>query len=170
MSTTLPQKIAQIATGISAAFVLAAGKVFQVMALSSVEEGAAAARADGMPAELIGDNGVFTRITNTLLMIIGVVAVVMLLLGGLRYITSGGDSKKVTDAKNTILYAIIGLVICVLSYAIVNFVLKTIDVSTSSETTSSEVRSSEENSSGSSSKTENSSSSSETETFPETSN
>lgn len=119
----LTKSIAQIATGASAAVVLAAGKA---MALNSVEEGAAAARADGMPAELIGDTGVFTRLTNTVLMAVGLIAVIMLILGGLRYITSGGDAKKVTDAKNTILYAIIGLIISVLSYAIVNFVLSTI--------------------------------------------
>ena len=47
----------------------------------------------------------------------------MLIIGGIRYIVSGGDSKKVTDAKNTILYAIIGLIICFLAYAIVNFVI-----------------------------------------------
>jgi len=119
--------IAQIATGASAAIVLAAGKA---MALTSVEEGAEAARADGMPAELVGDNGVFNRLTNTILMVVGLISVVMLVYGGLRYITSGGDSKKVTDAKNTILYAIIGLIICVLSYAIVTFVLSTIGATT----------------------------------------
>jgi hypothetical protein len=47
----------------------------------------------------------------------------MLILGGIKYLTSGGDSKKVTDAKNTVLYAIIGLVVCFLSFAIVNFVI-----------------------------------------------
>lgn len=119
--------IAQIATGASAAVVLAAGKA---MALTSVEEGAEAARAEGMPRELVGDSGVFTRITNTVLMVVGLISVIMLVYGGLRYITSGGDSKKVTDAKNTILYAIIGLIICVLSYAIVTFVLTTIGVAT----------------------------------------
>ena len=50
----------------------------------------------------------------------------MLVWGGFRYIISGGDSKKVTDAKNTILYAILGLVIAFFAYAIVNFVLNTI--------------------------------------------
>lgn len=119
----ITKSIAQITTGASAAIVLAAGKA---MAITSVEAGAAAARADGMPAELIGDTGVFTRLTNTVLMAVGLISVIMLIFGGLRYITSGGDAKKVTDAKNTILYAIIGLVICVLSYAIVNFVLSTI--------------------------------------------
>lgn len=67
-----------------------------------------------------------TRITNTVLYVVGVISVVMLIWGGLRYIMSGGDSKKITDAKNTILYAIIGLIIAVLAFAIVNFVLNTI--------------------------------------------
>ena len=93
---------------------------------TSVQEGANAARADGMPTELIGDNGVFSRITNTVLLIVGLISVIMLVYGGLRYILSGGDSKKVTDAKNTILYAIIGLIISMLAYAIVHFVLNSV--------------------------------------------
>ena len=92
----------EIITGIAAAFTLTAGRA---MALS-VQEGAEAARADIMPAELVGPDGVFTKISNTLLLIIGVISVVMLIYGGFRYIISGGDNKKVTDAKNTILYAI----------------------------------------------------------------
>lgn len=108
--------------GISALMTLGAGKV---MALT-IQEGAEAARAEGMPAELIGPEGVFTKFTNIALGIIGALSVIMLVWGGLRYILSGGDSKKVTDAKNTILYAIIGLIISVLAYAIVNFVLNTL--------------------------------------------
>ena len=61
--------------------------------------------------------------TNTILYIVGIVAVLMLIIGGIKYVVSGGDSKKVTDAKNTVLYAIIGLVIAFLAYAIVNFVI-----------------------------------------------
>ena len=112
----------QILTGISAALTITAGKV---MALS-VQEGAEAARGDGMPAELIGKNGVFTQITNTVLYVVGIVSVIMLIYGGLRYVTSGGDSKKVTDAKNTILYAIIGLIISILAFSIVNFVINAV--------------------------------------------
>ena len=93
---------------------------------TSVQEGANAARAEGMPTELIGDNGVFSRITNTVLLIVGLISVIMLVYGGLRYILSGGDSKKVTDAKNTVLYAIIGLIISLLAFAIVNFVLNSV--------------------------------------------
>lgn len=92
----------------------------------SVQEGAEAARADGMPYNLIGPEGVFTQVTNTVLYIVGIVSVIMLIYGGLRYVISGGDSKKVTDAKNTILYAIIGLIISVLAFAIVNFVINAI--------------------------------------------
>ncbi|TWO99349.1 hypothetical protein EUA80_03065 [TM7 phylum sp. oral taxon 351] len=79
-----------------------------------------------MPTELIGDNGVFSRLTNTILLVVGLISVIMLVYGGLRYILSGGDSKKVTDAKNTILYAIIGLIISLLAFAIVNFVLNSV--------------------------------------------
>lgn len=114
----------QALVGIGAIVSLAFSKTF-VMALS-VKEGAEAARADGMPAELIGPTGVFTQITNTVLYIVGIISVIMLIYGGLRYVMSGGDSKKVTDAKNTILYAIIGLIVSILAFAIVNFVINAI--------------------------------------------
>ncbi len=89
----------------------------------SLEEGAEAARCDTCPSELFGDTGVFRQVTNTILYFVGIIAVIMLIWGGIRYVISGGDAKKVTDAKNTILYAIIGLVISFLAYAIVQFVI-----------------------------------------------
>lgn len=113
------RKFLQVFTSACTMAILCAGKV---MALS-VQEGAEAARADGMPENLVGVDGVFTRITNIALYIIGAISVVMLVWGGLRYILSGGDSKKITDAKNTILYALLGLIVAFLAYAIVNFVL-----------------------------------------------
>ena len=84
---------------------------------------AEAARCDECPANLFGNTGVFKQVTNTILYIVGIVAVIMLIIGGIKYVVSGGDSKKVTDAKNTVLYAIIGLVIAFLAFAIVNFVI-----------------------------------------------
>ncbi len=116
------KSILQVITGICATMTLCAGKAMAI----SVRDGAEAARADGMPAELIGPSGVFTKFSNIALYVIGALAVFMLMWGGLRYITSGGDSKKITDAKNTVLYAIIGLLIVFLSYAIINFVLNAI--------------------------------------------
>jgi glucose uptake protein GlcU len=89
----------------------------------TLQEGAQAAQCDGCPSELFGDTGVFRQVTNVILYIVGIIAVIMLIIGGIKYVVSGGDSKKVTDAKNTVLYAIIGLVICFLAFAIVNFVI-----------------------------------------------
>ena len=116
--------ITQTFTGLGAFACLFSSRL--LASATSVQEGANAARADGMPTELIGDNGVFSRLTNTILLIVGLISVIMLVYGGLRYILSGGDSKKVTDAKNTILYAIIGLIISLLAYAIVHFVLNSV--------------------------------------------
>lgn len=62
-------------------------------------------------------------ITDVLLFALGAIAVIMIIIGGIRYVISGGDSSAVTGAKNTILYAVIGLVVAVLAYAIVNFVI-----------------------------------------------
>ena len=117
-------KIGQIATGASAAATLWAGRV--MAAGNPAQDGADAAKPDGVPTDLIGPDGIFTQITTTALYIIGFISVIMLIWGGLRYIVSGGDSKKVTDAKNTILYAIIGLVIAIFAYAIIRFVISAI--------------------------------------------
>lgn len=101
-------------------FAIAAGASASALTL---QDGAQAAQCDGCPTNLFGDNGVFRQVTNVILYIAGVIAVIMLIVGGIKYVVSGGDSKKVTDAKNTVLYAIIGLVICFLAFAIVNFVI-----------------------------------------------
>jgi hypothetical protein len=76
-------------------------------------------------------------ITNTLLFILGAVSVVVIIVGGFQYATSSGDSSKVTSAKNTIMYAVIGLVVAILAYAIVNFVVSAISpkAATTSATT-----------------------------------
>ena len=114
--------ISQVFTCAATATTLIAGKAMAY----SLREGAEAAKTNEMPSELLGNNGVFTGITNTILYIVGVISVIMLIFGGIKYALSAGDSKKVTDAKNTILYAIIGLIITILSYSIVNFVLNVV--------------------------------------------
>ena len=120
----ITKTLTQTLTGLGALICLSTSRT--LASAISIQEGADAARAEGMPTELIGDNGVFSRITNTILLIVGLISVIMLVYGGLRYILSGGDSKKVTDAKNTVLYAIIGLIISLLAFAIVNFVLNSV--------------------------------------------
>ena len=66
---------------------------------------------------------IFKTITDILLFLIGAVSVIMLIIGGIRYTLSGGDSAAVTSAKNTILYAIVGIVVAILAYAVVSFVV-----------------------------------------------
>lgn len=88
-----------------------------------VQDGADAARGEDQQTELFGPTGIFRTVTNVLLFIIGAISVIMLIIGGIRYVVSGGDSGAVTSAKNTILYAIVGIVVALLAYAVVNFVL-----------------------------------------------
>jgi hypothetical protein len=88
--------------------------------------GAGCAKGDDQQADLFGDTGVFKIITNVMLYVIGAVSVIMLIIGGIRYVVSGGDTGAVTSAKNTILYAVIGIVVAILAYALVNFVITSI--------------------------------------------
>lgn len=94
-----------------------------VSAQSSIQDGINASQGTGVPTELFGDGSIFTTIVNILLFIIGAISVIMLIIGGIRYTVSGGDAAAVTGAKNTILYAIIGLVVAFLAFAVVNWVL-----------------------------------------------
>jgi len=87
---------------------------------------------------LVGNGGIFSEITNVLLFVIGAIAVIMIVIGGLRYVISGGDAKQVDAAKNTILYAIIGIIIALLAYAAVGFVTNTFVADSQSSSTSTE--------------------------------
>lgn len=78
----------------------------------------------GAPGD--GDNDVSTVITaviNVLSLIAGTAAVIVIIVGGFRYIVSGGDSSGVAGAKNSIIYAIVGLVVVIFAQAIVRFVI-----------------------------------------------
>jgi|GEM_PF-403706 len=68
-------------------------------------------------------NDLIADVINIFSLVVGVVSVIMIIYGGFRYITSGGESNSVSSAKNTILYAIIGLVIVALAQTIVRFIL-----------------------------------------------
>lgn len=68
-------------------------------------------------------SSIVSTLINIFSVIIGIVAVIMIIVAGFRYVTAGGDSGNITSAKNTLMYAIIGLVIAALSQAIVRFVL-----------------------------------------------
>lgn len=67
--------------------------------------------------------GSFANISNTLIFVVGAVAVIMVIIGALRYVLSNGDSAGIKSAKDTILYALIGVAVAMLSYALVAFVI-----------------------------------------------
>jgi hypothetical protein len=89
----------------------------------TMSDGAASARGVDQATTLFGTAGVFTTVTNVMLFVVGAISVIMIVVGGLRYVISGGNSTSVTTAKNTILYAIVGLVIAIMAYAMINFVI-----------------------------------------------
>ena len=66
---------------------------------------------------------IIKNVITTILLILGMVAVIMIIIGGIRYTTSNGDAGSIKGAKDTILYSVIGLVVAILAYAIVNFVV-----------------------------------------------
>src|SRR5579884_1294923 len=69
-------------------------------------------------------NHTITLVVNVLSWVVGIAAVIMVIVGGLRFVTSGGDATKAAGARSTILYAIIGLVVVALAQVIVKFVLQ----------------------------------------------
>lgn len=68
-------------------------------------------------------NNLITSIINIFSVVVGIIAVIMIIFGGFRYITSGGDSGNISSAKQTIIYAVVGLIIVALAQVIVRFVL-----------------------------------------------
>ncbi len=68
--------------------------------------------------ELIG------TIVNTLLFVIGALSTIMIIVGGIFYVISNGDSGKIARAKNTITYAVVGLVVAFVAFAIINWIIK----------------------------------------------
>jgi type IV secretion system pilin len=68
-------------------------------------------------------NEIVGTVINIFSVLVGIVAVIMIIWGGFKYITSGGDSGNIGAAKNTILFAIVGLIIVALAQIIVRFVL-----------------------------------------------
>jgi hypothetical protein len=108
----------------------------------TINNGANCSKGTNTPDTLFGEGGIFQTIVNVFLYIIGAIAVLMLVYGGIRYTISGGDAKNVTAAKDTILYGVVGIVVAILAYAIVNFVIGELAPSTNTSSTSSSVTSS----------------------------
>lgn len=88
-----------------------------------IKAGAECAAPAGSADNLFVAGGIFQQISNTLIFLVGAIAVIMLIIGGLRYVTSNGEASSIKGAKDTITYAIIGIVIAILSFAVVSFVI-----------------------------------------------
>ncbi|MBI3494825.1 hypothetical protein HY004_02480 [Candidatus Saccharibacteria bacterium] len=85
-------------------------------------------------------SNIIVTVTNVILFLVGAVAVIMIIVGGFRYVTSNGDQNAVTGAKNTILYAIIGIIVAFLAYAAVQFIVGSLtDTSTKGDKKSSSI-------------------------------
>ena len=106
-----------------AASTILALDIARAHAVGTISDGATSARGQEQPNDLFGDAGVFSKISSVLLFIVGAIAVIMIVIGGLRYVVSGGDASQVQSAKNTILYALVGVIVAILAYAAVNFVI-----------------------------------------------
>jgi multisubunit Na+/H+ antiporter MnhB subunit len=81
--------------------------------------------ADSQVCQNDGDdaNKLIGMLVNTLLFVVGALSTVMIIVGGIFYVISSGDASKITKAKNTIMYAVVGLVVAFLAFAIINWVL-----------------------------------------------
>jgi len=108
-----------LALSVSAAPVFAAEDL-------TLRGGVDSSKSADQPASLFGEGGIFETVSKVLLFVIGAISVIMLIVGGIRYTISQGDSTQVTSAKNTILYSIVGLVVAILAYAAVDFVVKSL--------------------------------------------
>lgn len=89
-------------------------------AKDEVKKGADMTNSGGSAKQDLPD--VITTIINVMLFIAGALAVIMIIYGGIRYITAHGDEKQVKVAKDTIVYSVVGLIIAIIAYALVTFI------------------------------------------------
>ena len=124
------QGLRKVGLTVSALSLAVGAAIFSVLpasALSMMDVINGAYRGEGQPTELFGGStALIPRAINLMLFVVGILAIFMLIFGGIRYVISGGDAGRVKDAKNTILYAIIGLVVAILGYAIVQWVISVV--------------------------------------------
>jgi hypothetical protein len=125
MKITNVQKYTGI--GLGAATLLATRAQFASAACDptsgSAAQGAACAAGTNAPTNLFGNGSLFQAIANILIFLIGAVSVIMIIVGGLRMVISSGNPANVKSARETILYAIVGVVIAIMSYAVIHFIL-----------------------------------------------
>lgn len=92
-------------------------------ASAQVSEGINTATTSEMKGKSIdGDKGLIKTVVNVLLWAVGILSVIMIIFSGFRYITSAGDASKTKSAQSTLTYSVVGLIVAIMAYAIVNMV------------------------------------------------
>ena len=71
-----------------------------------------------------GKDGLIKTVVNILLWAVGILSVIMIIFSGFRYITSSGDASKTKSAQSTLIYSVVGLIVAIMAWAIVNMVIK----------------------------------------------
>lgn len=93
-------------------------------ASAQVSEGINTATTSEMKGKSIdGKDGLIKTVVNVLLWAVGILSVIMIIFSGLRYITSAGDASKTKSAQSTLIYSVVGLIVAIMAYAIVNMVI-----------------------------------------------
>lgn len=113
------------------ALVVFGGVAFMPVATVGAIDPLAGACADSPDSEICKSSGaadtpesLIKTIINTLLYVVGTLAVIMIIVAGIMYTTASGDASKITRAKNTLTYSIVGLLVAFLAFAIINWVLQ----------------------------------------------
>ena len=122
----MKKTVVSIAIVICAAFWLA---TLSTVSLSSnvsaqVSDGIGAATTSEMEGRKIdGDSGLVKSVVNILLWVIGILSIIMIIFSGIRYVTSSGDASKTKAAQNTLIYSVVGLIVAIMAWAIVDLVV-----------------------------------------------
>ena len=134
--------VACSAFGVSAVSTASLSTNVSAQAADGVKKGITTATTTDMQNKSIaGEGGLISILINFLLWAVGILSVVMIIFSGFRYITSAGDASKTKSAQTALTYSIVGLIVAVFAWAIVNIVLDRIGVKTSSNSTNSSVSS-----------------------------
>jgi len=118
---TLAAFIAVLGLSVAVPAVITTNSAFAQSATDKMQEGLN--KVGGQENKTSLEDNIKT-VTNILLFVLGAIAVIMIIIGGIRYATSNGDASATKAAKDTILYAVIGLIVAILAYAIVRFVIE----------------------------------------------
>lgn len=108
-----------IAFGLAPVYTLEQTSAAHASTVSEVRKGADKTKATGSVNDIIPT---IKTIVNIILFLIGAIAVIVIIVAGFRFVVAGGDSNTISQAKNTIIYALVGLIVAFAAFAIVNFV------------------------------------------------